>query len=313
MEGCSILDPSLTKKSKLLYHTFQKDQKCLEKYNITYNQIANKLYYIIKKIVDLKHNLPIDDIYEIVNIKEKTSLRCPLQTNNQKYNNMIIHIKNIQTCDELKFSTFLHHLIENHHFFGAPGTKYRIKPKNLIKFFNLNPLVNYISKPNSRLLSLNLENKSDLEWAFESYSDLNVGIIDILCLEKVALKKYDFDKYTTGFLFPTNKIDNSVHGLVYKNLKVINHNNFDSWEKVREYFLRYKHSSQREINKQIEYEMELVNKYKYIGSVEQLYLWVFCFKRGYTFEKNNSIAEGIHFEHLHSYSLTKYICQRIHN
>ena len=201
MEGCSILDNTLTKKGKSLCKTFQKDKQCLEKYNITCNQISNKLYYIIKKIVDLKHNLPIDDIYEIVSIKEKSPLQCPLQTNKQKYDNMTIHITNIQTREELTFNTFLHHLIEKHHFFGVPGTKYRVKPNKLIKFFNLHPLVNYVSKPNSKLLSHSYNLNYNFEWTFESYSDLGIEMIDVLCLEKLSLKKYDFDKHTIGFYF----------------------------------------------------------------------------------------------------------------
>jgi len=119
-----------------LSSVLEKDAQTLDKYNITYKQIADKLREILSSNHDSNLKVTMDGPY-------LGAQECPFQNmdldnkyHGSLYGSIDITVTNTILNETFSFNTLLIHMIEQHGFFEG-SVPHRVDPEKVIRILNL--------------------------------------------------------------------------------------------------------------------------------------------------------------------------------
>ncbi|AYV85404.1 MAG: hypothetical protein Satyrvirus15_1 [Satyrvirus sp.] len=269
------------------------DKKYLDSVDVTYDQIADKMETIIRKFFLYRDSKKYEwqrktatcrmgDEYRSkllkqhggggINIKNKFFMSCTTKSvqnqlldsehHGNEYDSTNFTITNLRNDLTIKFNTLLIHMIRQHHFFGSPGSSYRLDPSSII----------YV------LLIKN--SKTCLQWYSLGHASFTLPcsktkVINIM--SRYALKVYD-DTHYTALLFPAcTAIPDDDDDKILKAYELGLEKNL-SWKDVRK-LVYDKHNNQlpfAQIDKlRIDKECIKIQRYEKSGVIEGLYLYLF--------------------------------------
>jgi hypothetical protein len=257
-------------KGETLMGVYNNDKIFLEKVNITYNQIYDKLTTIIGKYyrsLNLGKKCIIEGKFKVDSVCYNGAQKCPFQNNKKderyhgyEYGNEDITISNILNEEKITFNTLLLHMINKHHFFESPLSSHRLDPGKVIEFFDLKSGIDYKTEYTS-------------EYAWDDISSNNFGLTskNVDMLINIGLKTYKLNNDIIGILLPFDFIldEKFFINILIQDIDV-------SW---RELFESYSYKlSERKIN----YLLKYIEEYKNSNDLSKMYLYIFN-----TSDKNN--------------------------
>lgn len=281
-----------------LVDVYKNDKIFLEKVNITYKQIYDKLNTIINKYyrsVSLGKKYLIEGKYKIEIVCYNGAQKCPFQNNEKdknyhgyEYGDRDITITNILNDDEITFNTLLLHMIKKHHFFESPLSSHRLDPDKVIKFFDLKSNINYKS-----------EYKSYNCWDDSESNNYGLSSKNIDLLSNIGLKTYKLNNDIISILLPFDFI---LDDEFFINLLILD--TPFSWEEL------FKSNSWKLSQRKITFLLNNIEEYKNSNNLSKMYLYIFNNFSNKEKYKFNIEGTDIEYDSYYKMCCYKYITKR---